>query len=49
MFEEKYLQLSNQEKEDCARVVNNLMLKSFVLRENSRYSRIISIFLSIKE
>ena len=34
MFEEKYLQLSNQEKEDFARVVNNLMLKSFILREN---------------
>lgn len=34
MFEEKYLQLSNSEKDDFARVVNNLMLKSFVLREN---------------
>ena len=40
MFEEKYLQLSNQEKEDFARVVNNLMLKSFVLRENyDRHSK----------
>lgn len=34
MFEEKYLQLSSQEKDDFARVVNSLMLKSFVLREN---------------
>ena len=34
MFEEKYLQLSSQEKDDFARVINNLMLKSFVLREN---------------
>ena len=40
MFEEKYLQLSNQEKEDFARVVNNLMLKSFILRENyDRHSK----------
>lgn len=40
MFEEKYLQLSNQEKDDFARVVNNLMLKSFVLRENyDRHSK----------
>lgn len=40
MFEEKYLQLSSQEKEDFARVVNNLMLKSFVLRENyDRHSK----------
>ncbi|MDD6302622.1 MAG: DUF4194 domain-containing protein [Bacillales bacterium] len=34
MFEEAYLQLTNGEKEDFARVVNNLLLKSFVLREN---------------
>lgn len=40
MFEEKYLQLSNAEKDDFARVVNNLMLKSFVLRENyDRHSK----------
>lgn len=40
MFEEKYLQLSSQEKDDFARVVNNLMLKSFVLRENyDRHSK----------
>ncbi|MBE6142895.1 MAG: DUF4194 domain-containing protein [Erysipelotrichaceae bacterium] len=40
MFEEKYLQLSNQEKDDFARVVNNLMLKSFILRENyDRHSK----------
>ena len=40
MFEEKYLQLSNQEKEDFARVVNNLLLKSFILRENyDRHSK----------
>ena len=40
MFEEKYLQLSNQEKDDFARVINNLMLKSFVLRENyDRHSK----------
>lgn len=40
MFEEKYSQLSNQEKDDFARVVNNLMLKSFVLRENyDRHSK----------
>ena len=40
MCEEKYLQLSNQEKEDFARVVNNLMLKSFILRENyDRHSK----------
>ncbi len=34
MFEEQYLQLSNAEKEDFARIVNELMLKSFLLREN---------------
>ena len=40
MFEEKYLQLSNSEKDDFARVVNNLMLKSFILRENyDRHSK----------
>ena len=40
MFEEKYLQLSNAEKDDFARVVNNLMLKSFILRENyDRHSK----------
>ena len=37
MFEEQYLKLSNSEREDFARVVNNLMLKSFVLR--SSYDR----------
>lgn len=34
MFEEQYLKLTNAEKEDFARVVNELMLKSFILREN---------------
>jgi len=40
MFEEQYLQLSNSEKEDFARIVNELMLKSFLLRENyDRHSK----------
>ncbi len=40
MFEEKYLQLSSSDKEQFAHVVNNLMLKSFVLRENyDRHSK----------
>ena len=41
MFEEQYLKLSNSEKEDFARVVNNLLLKSFVLRETyDRHAKI---------
>lgn len=34
MFEEEYNKLSNKDQETFAKVVNNLMLKSFVLREN---------------
>lgn len=34
MFDEEFNKLSNKEQEDFARVVNNLMLKSFILREN---------------
>ena len=40
MFEEQYLKLTNSEKDDFARVVNELMLKSFILRENyDRHSK----------
>ena len=47
MFEEQYLKLSNSEKEDFARVVNNLLLKSFVLRET--YDRHAKIMKSNKD
>lgn len=40
MFEEQYLQLTSSEKDDFARVVNTLMLKSFILRETyDRHSK----------
>ncbi len=42
MFEETYNKLSEHERDDFARIVNELMLKSFLLRENyDRHSKII--------
>ena len=36
MFEEQYLKLTNSEKDDFARVVNELMLKSFILTKEKK-------------
>ncbi len=42
MFEETYNKLQEHERDDFARIVNELMLKSFLLRENyDRHSKMI--------
>lgn len=42
MFDEEYNKLSTQERDDFARIINALMLKSFLLRENyDRHSKMI--------